>query len=125
MKFCARRWIYLSLLSLILLLPPPLMAADKRVVFFPVTVHADPSKSYLRQGFTSMFVSRLAGGGIEVIDEGQYGALLSDKEKEGVISRDRAEKLARKLGAEYAVFGSVTTLGEGYSLDFSVLDLKK
>jgi TolB-like protein len=101
------------------------MATDKQVVFFPVTIHADPSKTYLRKGFTSMFVSRLAGGGIEVIDEGQYGTLLSDKEKEGVISRDRAEELTRKLGAEYAVFGSVTTLGEGYSLDFSVLDLKK
>ena len=74
MKFTARLWIYSSLLSLILLLPPTLMAADKRVVFFPVTVHADPSKTYLRQGFTSMFVSRLAGGGIEVVDEGQLSS---------------------------------------------------
>lgn len=125
MKFFARLWIYVSFLSLFLFLPLLLTAADKKVVLLPVTVHADPSKSYLRQGFTSMFVSRLAGGGIEVIDEGGYGALLSDKEKEGVISRDQAEELAKKLGAEYAVFGSVTSLGKEYSLDFSVLDIKK
>ncbi len=124
-KYLIKTTAYLWVLSLFFFLPPPVRAADKRVIFFPVTVHADPSKTYLRKGFTSMFVSRLAGGGIEIIDEGRYGALLSDKEKEGVISRDRAEELAREVGADYAVFGSVTTLGEGYSLDFSVLDLKK
>lgn len=119
---------FISLLSascLLAVLPALLDAADKRVVLFPVSIHGDPSKAYLRQGFSSMFVSRLSGGGIEVIDERQYGGLLTEKEKEGLITRERVEELARRLDAGYAVFGSVTTIGEGYSLDFSVLDFSK
>jgi TolB-like protein len=116
---------FLSALCLLTVFSRPLYAADKRVIIFPVNIYGDPSKAYLRQGFTSMFVSRLSGGGIEVIGEGQYWDLLSEKEKEGSISRDRVEELARRLEADYAVFGSVTTIGVGYSLDFSILDLGK
>ena len=116
---------FLTVLCLLPLVSRPLYAADKRLVIFPIDIYGDPSKAYLRQGLTSMFVSRLSGGGIEVIGEGQYWDLLSEKEKEGSISRERAEELARKLEADYAIFGSVTTIGEGYSLDFSILDLHK
>jgi TolB-like protein len=129
MKHIHLKMLYLiSFLSVLCLLPffsPPLNAAVERVVIFPVNIYGDPSKAYLRQGFTSMFVSRLSGGDLEVIGEGRYWDLLSEKEKEGSISRERVEELARRLKADYAVFGSVTTLGEGYSLDFSILDLGK
>ena len=80
---------FLTVLCLLPLVSRPLYAADKRLVIFPIDIYGDPSKAYLRQGLTSMFVSRLSGGGIEVIGEGQYWDLLSEKEKEGSISRER------------------------------------
>jgi hypothetical protein len=117
---------YLWIFTLLpFLFPPPLTAADKRVALFPLAIYGDPSKDYLRQGLKSMFVSRLSGGEIVVIDEGEYESLLSDTEKQGLTSKERAEEIARHLKLDYALFGSITTIGEGYSLDLSILDLGK
>jgi hypothetical protein len=67
-----------------------------------------------------MLASRLSGGGLELIkDESLLG------EKEGITSKERAEELARALKADYAIFGSITAIGGGYSLDISVLELGK
>ena len=67
-----------------------------------------------------MLTSRLSGGGLEVIsDESLLG------EKQGITSKERAEELARGLKADYAIFGSITSIGGGYSLDISLLELGK
>jgi hypothetical protein len=110
---------------LLLCIPLHLFAAEKRVLFLPLLFHADESKAYLRNGIKTMFVSRLSGEGLEVLGDEAYGPLLSETEKKGIASEKRAEELARQLKADYAIFGSVTSLGAGYSIDLSVLDLSK
>jgi TolB-like protein len=103
--------------------PLPVQAADKRVAILPLKLYADESKAYLRQGLKTMFTSRLSGEGLEVIGDEALSPLLTDADGQGVTSSERAEELARRLDADYAVFGSVTSLGTGYSLDLSILDL--
>jgi hypothetical protein len=103
----------------------PARAADKRVAVLPLKLYADESKAYLRQGLKTMFVSRLSGEGLSVIGDQALSPLLTDVDRQGVTSRERAENLARGLDADFAVFGSVTSLGTGYSLDLSILDLTK
>jgi len=115
----------LFLLSLILSLPLPVHASNKTLVLFPLVIYADQSRPYLRQGAQSMLTSRLSGGGILLISDERLLSLLSEKEKEGLSDRRRAEELARRLEADYAIFGSVTTIGGGYSLDLSLLELEK
>ncbi|UCF84607.1 MAG: hypothetical protein JSV50_02960, partial [Desulfobacteraceae bacterium] len=114
-----------SLLALTLFLPLPAHAANKTLVLLPLTLYADESKSYLRQGVTSILLSRLSGADLHVIGDEALGTLLSEKEKVGITDKDRAEELARTLKADYALFGSITTLGAGYSLDLSLLELGK
>lgn len=97
-------------------------AADKRVALFPLAFYADPSKAYLRQGIKTMLESRLSGEGLEIIGS---DSILSESDKQGVISDQRATELAGLLKANYAIFGSITSLGTGYSLDLSFLDLTK
>ena len=97
-------------------------AADKRVALFPLAFYADPSKAYLRQGIKTMLESRLSGEGLEIISS---DSILSESDKQGVTSDQRATELAKLLKANYAIFGSVTSLGAGYSLDLSFLDLTK
>ena len=97
-------------------------AADKRVALFPLAFYADPSKAYLRQGIKTMLESRLSGEGLEIISS---DSILSESDKQGVTSDQRATELAKLLKANYAIFGSVTSLGTGYSLDLSFLDLTK
>jgi hypothetical protein len=91
----------------------------------PLTLYADTSKSYLREGVKSILVSRLSGGDLHIISDEALEPLLSEKEKKGIISKDRATELARGLKADYALFGSITTIGGGYSLDLSLLELQE
>lgn len=117
--------IALFLLSLILSLPLPAPASTKILVIFPLAIYADQSKAYLGQGIKSMLISRISGAGIEIVADEKYISLLGEKEREGIVAKERAEELARRLEADYAIFGSITTIGGGYSLDLSLVALEK
>jgi len=113
------------LLFLIFSLPLPAYASTKTVVLFPLALYADKSKAYLGQGIKSMLISRISWGDIEIIPDEKYTSLLSQKEGKGIVSKKRAEELARGLKADYAIFGSITAIGGGYSLDLSLLEVEK
>ena len=106
-------------------LPVPSSASTKSVVLFPLTVFADQSKAYLNQGVKSMLISRISGGDIEIIPDEKYIPFLGNNMKQGITSKKRAGELARNCKADYAIFGSITTIGGGYSLDLSLLEVAK
>ena len=117
--------IAVSVLALVLFLPLPARATDKTLALLPLTLYADESKSYLREGIKSILISRLSGGDLHIVSDEVLMPLLSQAEKKGVTSKERAVALARDLKAGYALFGSVTTIGGGYSLDLSLLELQE
>jgi hypothetical protein len=98
------------------------VAANKTVVLLPLQLYADPSKAYLGQGIQTMLASRLSGEGLDIMTA---DSILRETDKQGVASEQRAEEIAKLLKANYAVFGSVTSVGTGYSLDLSFMDLTK
>lgn len=100
-------------------------AAEKTLLMLPLKIFGDPSKAYLSEGVRAMFASRLSGRDIRVISRERLEAVLSEEEKAGVTSKTRAKDLAKAFKAEYVILGSITTLGESYSLDLYVLDLSK
>lgn len=115
-------------LALIVFLSSSAFGSDEdpyKVALLPLVLHADPSKAYLRPGFNSMLVSRLSGEGIDLIRDDAVLPLLTKEEKEGVASRERAEALGKSLNATHVIFGSVTSMGAAYSIDLSIIDLKK
>ncbi|MBW1998207.1 MAG: VCBS repeat-containing protein, partial [Deltaproteobacteria bacterium] len=97
----------------------------KTVVIFPLALYGDPSKAYLREGFRNMLLSRISGGDIKILGDEKYQGRLTEKEQQGIFSRARAEELARASGAGYAIYGSITTVGTGYSIDLTLLELKQ
>jgi len=99
------------LFSLIVSLPVPAYASYKSLVLFPLAIYADQSKAYIGQGIKRMLISRISGAGIEIVPDEKYASLLSEKEDAGITSQKRAEELARVLKADYAIFGSITTIG--------------
>ncbi|MBE9523178.1 MAG: VCBS repeat-containing protein, partial [Proteobacteria bacterium] len=113
------------LLSLIFSLLVQAHASAKTVVLLPLKIYADQSKSYLGEGVKSMLLSRLSGGDIEVISDEKVASLLGEKETKGITLQKRAEDLARRLEADYAIFGSITAIGGGYSLDLSLLQISQ
>jgi hypothetical protein len=112
---------FTALLSLVFSVSGPLHAYAKKLLLLPLKLYADESKSYLRTGVKSMLASRLAGGDIEIIPDERLTDLLGEEEKGGITVQKRAEELTRRLGADYAVYGSITVIGAGYSLDLSLL----
>lgn len=115
----------LILLSLILSMPLTAHASKKTLVLFPLAIYADKPLDHIRKGVASMLSSRLSAEGIEVISVEKIESLLQEKGQEVITSRKRAEELARRVKAEYAIFGSITAIGAGYSLDLSLLELGK
>jgi hypothetical protein len=100
-------------------------AADKKVAVLPLALYADPGKAYLRQGINSMLASRLSGEGLQVLGDQAVAPFLRKGEENGITSPERAGELAELLKVDYAVFGSVTSTGAGFSLDLSILDREK
>jgi hypothetical protein len=117
--------IAIFLLCLILFFPLTARSSTKTLVLFPLAIYADQSKAYLGQGIKRMLISRISGRDIEMIPDEKYIPRLNEKEKEGVVIKERAEELARGLKADYAIFGSITAIGGGYSLDLSLLEVEK
>ena len=115
----------LFLSSLIFFLPVTARSSTKTLVLFPLAIYADQSKAYLGQGIKRMLISRISGAGIEIVPDEKYISFLTEKEGKGITSRKRAEELAERVKADYAIFGSITTIGGGYSLDLSLIILEK
>jgi len=113
------------LLSLILFTALPVHSSDKKALLLPLALYAERPLDHIRQGAASMLVTRLAGGELAVIRGDTIGRSLTEEEKKGIISEKRAEELMRELGADYAIFGSITAVGSTYSLDFSLLRSKE
>jgi len=117
--------IAIFLLSIIFFLPLTARSSTKTLVLFPLAIYADQSKAYLGQGIKSMLISRISGGDIDVISDYKVANLLSEEDKKGITIQKRAEDLARRLEADYAIFGSITAIGGGYSLDLSLLKVNE
>ena len=118
----SRKIIFGFIILFLFLLSFHVIAANKTVALLPLTLYADPGKAYLSQGIKTMLASRMSGEGLDVISA---DSVLGEADKQGVTSEQRAEELAKLLKANYAVFGSVTSLGTSCSLDLSFMDLTK
>jgi len=109
------------LVSFILFIPLPAHTADKKVLLLPLALYAERPLDHIRKGAASMLVTRLSQDGIEVMSGEGIEAYLDEEEKRGISSEKRAQELMSKLGADYAVFGTITAVGGAYSLDLSLL----
>lgn len=81
-----------------------------RVALLPMVVHSAESPNYVRRGLADMMASRLERiSDLEVIRVEDAAAATT--------SLAKALKRARKVDAEFVVFGSFTRFGTGASLD--------
>lgn len=85
------------------------------VAFLPFTVNASKDMSYLRDGLGEMLASRLSvEAGVIAVDKKIVDAALGAG---GKADPKNLEALAGKMGADYLLYGSVTSLGGGMSFD--------
>ncbi len=92
----------------------------KSVAVLPFEMHAPSSMAYLQDGLRDMLASRLAAnGGALIMEHSRVDSLLQEPGKP--LTQEEAQELARQLGADYIVTGSLTSLGGSMSLDAKVL----
>lgn len=93
------------------------------VAILPFALNAPADKQYLQEGLRDMLGSRMrAEAGADILSKKAVDSQL--KESGGkLVGRDMAD-FARKVGADYLVYGSITALGAGISIDAQVFSAK-
>jgi hypothetical protein len=97
----------------------------KKIVILPLSINADQDLSFLQRGMQNMLASRLTVPGRMMPVERQkvIDALAADPSIQGPLPPSRAIALARSLGADYVVLGSLTVFGDSISTDAQVFDV--
>ncbi|MGW8160659.1 MAG: FG-GAP-like repeat-containing protein [Desulfobulbales bacterium] len=94
-------------------------APAKSVAILPFVMHGPDSMAYLQDGLRDMLASRLAAnGGAVIVERSKVDSLLP--EPGTILTPLAAATLANKLGADYLVTGSLTSLGGALSLGAKV-----
>lgn len=110
----------LVLTLVLLLLPAARAAAEVTLAILPFEVNAQDKLDYLREGLCDMLSSRLgANEAISVIGRDQLRPVLVEGQK---MTPDKARALAAKLGAKGVLYGSLTVIGNGLSLDATLIE---
>jgi outer membrane protein insertion porin family len=108
--------------ALLLLWPTLLGAAEpSKVAVFPFEVFSQEPLEQLRAGLQEMLAGKLKGEGVTVLDTQETARAVQAAGKP--LDLTLARSLAGKLGADFAVFGSLTKIGARVSLDLKVVDV--
>jgi len=117
--------IMLAVVALVILLPLMQGSAAQRAVrvaVLPFNVHSAEDLSYVRNGIWDIISTRIiVEGQIEVVEKPLVQRFIGDLS--GEISDQQARWLGSRVGADYAVYGSITKVGEYISLDAKVVDV--
>ncbi|NPB09289.1 MAG: hypothetical protein GXO17_02950, partial [Thermodesulfobacteria bacterium] len=99
-------------------------ASEYRIAVLPFEIHAPKDLSYVREGIQDMLSTRLfIPGKIVVIDEVEVNKALAGVK--GPLTEAKVKEIGRKLGADYVLYGSLTTFGRRASLDAKLVPVKE
>lgn len=106
----------MCLVFVMLLLPAQALAAKSTFVVLPFTVNGPSNFTYLERSVPQMLTSRLYA-------KGEVEAATEVPASQGAVSdAAAADRVRNALKADYVVFGTITIMGDAYSLDVRVRD---
>jgi len=116
------RWI--ATVLFLIALVQPLWAKDKNTVaVLPFSIHSTENIDYVRQGIEDMLASRISvNDKIDIIGKDTVLAALRETTGREIASADAAA-IGKKLVADFVVWGSITKIGSGLSIDAKLLDI--
>ncbi len=98
--------------------------APKRIALLPFKINAAEDLSFLRDGIFDMLSTRLAKEGqVEVIARGKVDAAMQAVAASGTVNEAAARSIGSRLNADFALFGSLTVLGNNVSIDAKMVDI--
>jgi TolB-like protein len=93
-----------------------------RVAILPLTLNSPEKIDYLRDGIQDMISSRLAWEDKVAVMDRTRVQQAQDKYP-GPVDQTKAVRIAKDVGANYILWGSLTQLGNAYSIDLNLVDL--
>lgn len=121
----SRKAVFSTLVTavVILVLSPVIWAQDRTIAVFPFEVHGSEEHMHMKQAAADMFSSRLA-------KETGYSTVSASRIKAADIDpadmdSESAVAAGREIEADAVLYGSLTMLGETWSLDTSLVNVKE
>ncbi len=95
--------------------------AAQQLIIFPFQVVSAQDQAVIERGVNTVLRQRLAGEGVELITANDRLTpwLVDDN---SVINQGNAALAVDKLGADFALFGSIVSLGKSFTLDAKLYD---
>jgi TolB-like protein len=94
----------------------------KKIAILPFAVNSNENINYIRDGIWDMLISRVTvAGKTEVLSKSSVLDAM-DKQKKDLTQAD-VSAIGKRLKADYAVWGSLTKIGDSISLDGKLLDV--
>ena len=118
-------------LVFVLIFPAPSLAQNRdpnkiyKVAILPFVIHSQENLDYLRDGINDMLTSRIIADGRIVVIERSIVERAIAEEKSMRLDEGEAMKVGMRIGADYAVLGSITKVGEYISLDARLVSITK
>ncbi len=116
--------IFFCLSFLMLLTASGLIAGEKKIVaVLPFTVHSAENIEYVRQGIWDMLASRISIS--DKIDVASKDKVMEALSKQGGKELALADVygLGKGLNMDYVVWGSITKIGNSFSVDGKLVDI--
>ncbi len=113
------------LMGLFLVSPFLVTAAEPpHLLIIPFEISSQEALDYLKDSLPDLLASRIGQGPeIIVVPPGKVREALQGRPTLSLTDQE-AQALARSVGADYLLFGRFTKIGEGFSLDAGLLDLR-
>jgi len=116
-------------LGFILTLPSPSIAQSRdpnkvyKVAILPFMINTQENLDYLREGINDILTSRITvEERVAVIERSIVERALSE-EKPMRLDEAAATKIGMRIGADYVVLGSITKIGDYFSLDTRLVSI--
>ena len=117
---------YVFCLAIVLIATSSLWAKDKyAVTILPFSLHSTEKIDYIKQGIEEMLSSRLSAS--DKINLTPRNSVLEELKKSNIkeISSDDVYAIGKNLNSDYVVWGSITKIGNGISIDGKLVDITK
>lgn len=96
----------------------------QKIALLPFSVNGNENQEYLRKGILQMLSSRLEWPGhVQVVPESHIKSILTRGKNAGKTQMSMAKDIAQKTGSRFVLSGSVTRLGNGFSVDANLFDM--
>ena len=93
--------------------------AAKTVAILPFQLNAPPDQQYLSEGLRDILGSRMrAEAGAQIVAKSEIQSAMQGAG--GQVDPGKMPAFAGKVGADYLIYGTITALGGGVSIDAKV-----